>query len=725
MMVPFRQTCYAAMASDAIRAESSSGGAFTIFARWMLSQGGVVVGAAFVEQMKCAYIAVEDEEGLARLRGSKYVRARLTREVLESMRDALASDRPVLFSGVPCQVAAVRAMFKDFPGRLFCIDLACNGAPKRSMFRRYLEENWGVGRVVGFEFRNKSKGWRFGHALLHVKLSDGTEEWRDSADDEYMKAFSRKFTLEDGCFNCRYCGLERFGDVTLCDYWKCPVEWDDGKGTSAIVVNTVRGEMMLSAVSKAFARMDGIRVEDVVRHQPRLRQPFGRDVGMAAFVNGIESGMSMKDAVAKALADVDRNVAILNFHWETVNFGAVLTAYALNRSLRDMGFNVQNIDFRTDLPRVLAKPPNGKFDDFRRRYIPMTHRIENAGALKSLNSRFGSFVIGSDQVWNPSITGWFRDAYFLAFASPDKRLVAAAASFGVKPVQAYGRGHLKKLLGAYDAIGVREASAGEELSSLGIPAKVVSDPVFLLGREAWTALAGTATAQCGADDIVWYAVNSYGRKGLAEYLGGHAGAVGSRIRVLDASMGVEDWLAAVSRASLVLTDSFHAVCFSLIFERPFAVLASKGEKFGRLSGLLDGLGLSSRIFGSPEDMPPVEELGRPIDFVAVRARLSAMRDGLAAFLMESLSRPVEVDGARIAARRRAAKSLLLHEGAMLARRWVRTLLSAAKLAVRLAFCRNVERSAEAIRQRNVELRGRKGAIRRIHGCIRSLGAWKR
>ena len=725
MTASFSQVCYAAMASDAIREVSSSGGAFSVFARWVLAHGGIVVGAAFVDRMECAYVAVEDEDGLARLRGSKYVKAKLTRDVLESMRLGLAAKRPVLFSGVPCQVAAMKAMFKNVSGRLFCIDLVCNGTPKRSMFRRYLEENWGIERVSGFEFRNKSRGWRFGHALLHVSLRDGTEEWRDSADDEFMQAFSRKYVLEDGCFNCRFCGLERPGDVTLCDYWKCGPAWNDGKGTSAIIVNSTRGEMMVSAVSKCFARLGAIRVEDVVRHQPRLRQPFGREVGMAGFVGDVEAGMSMKDAMAKTLSDVDRNVAVLNFHWETVNFGAVLTAYALNKRLRDMGFEVRNIDFRTDLPRVRRKPPNAKFDEFRRRHLPMTQRIESAGGLKSLNARFGSFVVGSDQVWNPRITGWFRDVYFLMFASPDKRLVSASASFGIDPVRAFGTGMLRKLMCAFDAVGVREPSACKALAARGISARAVADPVFLLDRDSWLELAATAKMPCGTDEVVFYAVNAYGKQGLNEYLSSHAEELAGRLRRLDAAVGIEGWLAAMSTASLVLTDSFHCACFALIFERPFAVLASKGEKFARLRDLLDKLGLSSRIFDSACALPDVGELQKPIDYSSIRPRLAEMRDELVAYLKESLERPIAVDAARIAARRRALKGLLRRDGAMLLRRWARMLLSVVKLVIKSALYKNVERDVADIQRRNGELYGRKNAVRRLRGYLEALGKWNR
>ena len=138
------QLCYAAMGPDELRAVSSSGGAFSILARWILSQGGVVYGAAFDDRMECRYEEAADESGLSRLRGSKYVKAELSRVAIEGVRRRLADGVPVLFVGVPCQVAAVKNLCKDDLRNLYTIDLVCNGTPAREMFRRYLDDNWGA-----------------------------------------------------------------------------------------------------------------------------------------------------------------------------------------------------------------------------------------------------------------------------------------------------------------------------------------------------------------------------------------------------------------------------------------------------------------------------------------------------------------------------------------------------------------------------------------------------
>lgn len=724
MEATFPQACYAAMAADDIRANSSSGGAFTVFARSFLSRGGAVCGAAFDGDFRCRHEIVRDEAGLARLRGSKYVKAPLSRDFLEKLGNTLDSGIPVLFSGVPCQVAAVNRRFAGRARTLCTIDLICAGAPDQPLFDRYLDENWGRENILRYEFRNKSRGWHHHHYLLHVVLKDGTEIWREKGEDEYMSSMSSALGLSPGCFNCPFCTMMRQGDVTMGDFWQAPAEMDDAKGTSAILVNTEKGRRLFESVRPAFAKIAEYPPSSIEEKQIRLRRPPTPPRGRVLFRDLLASGKTLKDALAGTLADVSWNVAVLNFHWETVNFGAVLTAYALNRCLRDMGWNVRNIDFKPDLPRVAAKPPNAKFDEFRRKRIPATQNIANAAALKNLNARFGSFVAGSDQVWNPELTGWFQDVYFLLFANPSKRLVSAAASFGADPATAYGRGLLAKLAGAFDRVGVRETSAQKALSALGVPANTVADPVFLLPREEWRALASSAKRPCGSGDIVWYAVNPSGKRGLGEYFRTHRGECEGRLFRLDASLGVEEWLSAVADAPLVVTDSFHAVCFALLFERPFAVLASKNPKSRRIKELLEGAGLTDRLFDDPAGMPSPAELAKPLDGDAIRARIDAMRGGLAKFLEEALAAPVQPDPARTAKRLAAVRAMRRAVDGSLFRAWLRAWLGIGKIAVKFALAKNVSKNLEGLRKRSFAIEGMKAQRRRLKAAEAELKKWK-
>ena len=272
------------MASDAIRAESSSGGAFTIFSCNILSRGGAVCGAAFDEDFRCRYEIARDEASLARLRGSKYVKAALRRSFLDEMRAALESGVPVLFTGTPCHVAAVRRMFACFADTLFTVDLICAGCPDQAIFDRYLEDNWGRANIAKYEFRSKARGWRHHHYLLHVVLKDGREIWRERGEDEFMTAMATGIGVSEGCFKCPFCTMDRPGDITIGDFWMVPEEMDDGKGTSALLLNTAKGAALFDAVRGDFVKVSEYPPSILEQSQARLRSPRNIPPGRATFL---------------------------------------------------------------------------------------------------------------------------------------------------------------------------------------------------------------------------------------------------------------------------------------------------------------------------------------------------------------------------------------------------------------------------------------------------------
>lgn len=715
MTAMFRQMCFAAMADDALRSVSSSGGAFTLFAREIFSRGGSVCGAALDGEMNCVYRVVSDETGLSALRGSKYVKARLTAGVLAEIRSVLGAGRPLLFAGTPCQVAAIKRIFRQEAQNLYLIDVVCNGAPRPELFHQYLEDNWGSDNVADFEFRSKAKGWRFGHALLHVTLRDGGEIWRDSSEDEYMQAMSAKYSLTEGCFNCPFSRVERVGDVTLCDFWHVGPRWDDERGTSGILINSEKGYAWFCGVKGSFARIEELPVASLVSHQPRLRSRLIPRAGMATFRSVMSGGGSLRQAVEAAKSDLSRTVAILNFHWETTNFGAVLTAYALNHALNEMGYEARNIDFKPDLPRIALKPDNPAFEDFRRRHLPTTEPVTSIKGLRKLNAQYGSFLVGSDQVWNPKLTGWFRDVYWLSFVKPNRRRISVAASFGCDPLREYGRSALRRLVAAFDAVSVRESSAAAALGQTGLSAEQVADPVFLLSRADWLQLGRSNHGNEQPAHPVWYVVNRSGENLVMEYLRRQSATFRMQCRRLDAQIPIEAWLDEISRASLVIADSFHAICFALIFRRPFLAIGVGGGKMDRLRGLLEKVGLGDRFFVSADEMPPVETLLASIETPALDDELERLGDGLRRFLNKALSSPVEESPQRLKRSRRAIWSQIAWALCRCARRYAARLLALSKLSLAAATGRGLAGRLADLKRRESEYVGYRMALRRSIG----------
>ena len=169
------------------------------------------------------------------------------------------------------------------------------------------------------------------------------------------------------------------------------------------------------------------------------------------------------------------NCGILNF-WNTNNYGALLTCYALQQTIKSMGYNVSIINFR---PWA-----DGLSSMFSSSYLNITDKYTTYNELVKLNNYINTFIVGSDQVWRYKYS-WHlgKTIYYLDFASPDSKKISCAASFG----QDYFEGsvedisRIKYYLNKFDYISVREDSGVDLCKSIfGVNATHILDPVFFL-----------------------------------------------------------------------------------------------------------------------------------------------------------------------------------------------------------------------------------------------------
>lgn len=238
--------CFAAWnkSKDVLR-ESTSGGVFTALAEKVILAGGIVAGAAYDEGMNVRHEIVDCVDGLARLRGVKYVCGIIGKDVYDGIRKALDVGRRVMFIGLPCQAAAIRKMFGD-NGCLLVCDLVCFGAPLHLLWRKYvdcLEKKRGK-RLVCINPRDKSYGWSR-KTYYRYEWDDGSVNCRASLYDPYSYAFYSSLSFRRCCFSCRFKGFERGSDITLGDFWgaeKLGLPSEVLKnGVSGVMVHTVIG----------------------------------------------------------------------------------------------------------------------------------------------------------------------------------------------------------------------------------------------------------------------------------------------------------------------------------------------------------------------------------------------------------------------------------------------------------------------------------------------------
>lgn len=233
--------------NEAIRKESSSGGIFTLIAESFIAKNGVVFGAAFDDNLKLKHSYAETKKDLAKFRGSKYLQSEIGM-TFKQAKEFLAKERPVFFTGTPCQIAGLKSYLgKDYPN-LLCADIICHGVPSPAVFKEYLNysEKEFKTKIKKVSFRDKSRGWHSFSML--ISFSNGKDYCEASSKNLYLNAFLNNVCLRPSCYDCKFKGLNRDSDITLADFWgieKILPKIDDDKGVSLILANTVVGKNKL------------------------------------------------------------------------------------------------------------------------------------------------------------------------------------------------------------------------------------------------------------------------------------------------------------------------------------------------------------------------------------------------------------------------------------------------------------------------------------------------
>lgn len=362
------------------------------------------------------------------------------------------------------------------------------------------------------------------------------------------------------------------------------------------------------------------------------------------------------------------------------NYGGILQAYALQIVLEEMGHEVFVIDKTPDNPRLplwkkafvypkrflnklLGRENNIVFlegflvknrdvvrqntNRFIDRYI---HRlIIKSYSELSTNNNFDAIIVGSDQVWRPIYFGENRieDAFLDFVKNLNLKRIAYAPSFGVdvweySPKQTC---HCKDLLQKFDMVSVREKS-GVKLCHdyLDCDAQWVLDPTMLLDENDYIQLFENAKTPKSKGTLLNYILDDSpikdaiirkvaDKKDLIPF------RVGSKTENIHAPIEeriqppLEEWLRGFYDAEFVVTDSFHACVFSILFKKQFVVAANKQRGISRIKSLLEYFGLEDRIVEQASDVESMPMI--PYDSVYVK--LEKMKKVSLEFLKKSVS----------------------------------------------------------------------------------------
>ncbi len=243
------------------RKSSTSGGTFIALAENFLAHGGYVCGAALDENFRVRHILSNRPEDVREMMGSKYVQSDMA-GVYPQIKELLKNGTPVLFSGCPCQVAALHSFLGKEYKTLFCAEVVCHGIPSAHLWEQYLrlrEEIHG-GKVQSVEFRSKKMGWH--ESAVRLTFDNGKEYLEPYYRDAFAGAMVKNITLKESCYQCSFKNFGSGADITLGDFWGANVEMpelDDNKGLSAVMAHTpqavyVLRELGLNMVSYELER---------------------------------------------------------------------------------------------------------------------------------------------------------------------------------------------------------------------------------------------------------------------------------------------------------------------------------------------------------------------------------------------------------------------------------------------------------------------------------------
>lgn len=245
--------CYAVRADAATIAKSSSGGAFSVLADYVFRQGGVVCGAAFDGDFHgVSLVLIDKREELHRLHGSKYVYSKPA-NIYRQVKEKLEVGKKVLFSGTPCQAAALRNVLGKDYDNLLIVDILCGGTPPETVFARYMDEVAEGREVSSVEFRPKEFGWSY--SGIRTRFKDGSQHMIHSVKDPYLRGFLNWLYVGEACANCQFAAPPRQGDFSIGDFWNIDrydekLKFDDG--VSCLLVNSEKAKAVFGEISEKF-----------------------------------------------------------------------------------------------------------------------------------------------------------------------------------------------------------------------------------------------------------------------------------------------------------------------------------------------------------------------------------------------------------------------------------------------------------------------------------------
>lgn len=286
---------------------STSGGAASVVSQYVISKGGVVYGCSVLPNIQIAHIRVDNLEALHLLKGSKYVQSQI-KGIIPQLRKDVKDGLPVLFIGTPCQVAAIKQLYKTIPDNLYLVDIICHGTPSNKFLKDYIQKDLKIdaARVTNVKFRLPDA-----YSLCVFEndklLYKSNNLWTHRYEDLYMDTFIDGCTSRYSCNTCHYAKSERISDITIGDFWGLENEVSDKEipehknGISCVLPITEKGMQLVEAIRHSLNIYER-PVTEAINGNDQLRYPKEESLRIILFKR-IASIIGLRNAYIFCMID--------------------------------------------------------------------------------------------------------------------------------------------------------------------------------------------------------------------------------------------------------------------------------------------------------------------------------------------------------------------------------------------------------------------------------------
>lgn len=661
--------------------KSSSGGIFAELAKFVLSQNGVVFGCSMerVEDgFDVKHIYIENEKDLYKLQGSKYVQSRIGNTIKEA-KEFLDKGRFVLYSGTPCQIAGLKAYLKQDYDNLLTVDLSCEGTPPLNIFNdyiKYLEKNVIKSKIVDFKFRSKKHfGWSTsGFVAIYKKGNKLKEKILPQNLSSYFSYFLSGSILQERCFSCKFTGLKRQSDITIADAWGIDREYPElikknfnkNRGISLVLINSTKGNTIFEKLKLNLISSE-IDINRLRKYNHPFRHPSIKPINKEAIIKiykndgykGVESKFKhdlgnkyyyfvLKNHTPQFIKNIikffkpKQEDFLLMTLYCLSNYGSLLTAFALYKTLTNLGYKGRLINY-------------GNFGGFGkafiRKYLPLTKRCLNKDDFSKLNDITNTFILGADNLINLAVSelDWVSRNLF-NFVSNDKKRLMISGSIGEWDGTTQNKqehNYIKYLLDKFNSVSTREEHGKDVFENVfGVNADWVNDPVFYLQKDDFVELTRNIKEDYSNKIMQYVLYPTSETKKIVEYTKKNMGLDTIKFDGNDnvkyfsnsKNKSVENWLKAILESKLVITDSFHCVAFCLIFNKDFVCIKNTHATVRFLS-LFKRLGIQIPLIETVKDLQSAD-LSYNKD--VVNKSLNDIREFALAKIQEYLLKPNKI-----------------------------------------------------------------------------------